>query len=287
MEMLFNELSTNPLSSDKYTANDKINLFAQTFGIAREKGFRNIRSHVSAHEIELSQGYSLFDWFNKNDVSRDYKDFLFGVIVQPYIKDEDEEIESKYIKADYHFEDLASGMNKTKCIGLAAAYLYDTLSISLSSSPVWDKILLPISISIEKDDETLAEYVFVEYVFNASKQSSFDTTHVANFVQKIGTVSLINTPIIPQNKKIHLAGDHHGKAELQELCNQLKNNPYVEEMRSTNFGGKNFIRKTYPDGVIEIVLVKTARQYALWVQTTGRNLRETNEIAEILKDKYC
>ncbi len=280
MEMLFNELSTNPLSSDKYTANDKINLFAQTFGAARKKGFRNIRSHVSAHEIDLSEDYTLYDWFNNKDVSKDYKDFLFGVIVQPFIKDEDEQVEGKYIEADYHFEDIASGINKTKCLGLAAAHLYDTVSISLSSSPVWDKIQLPIS--IEKEDEML-----IAHVFNTSKQSSFDTQEIANFVENLGAVSLIETTINPESKKIHLAGDHHGKAELQELCNQLKNNPYVEEMRSTYFGGKNFIRKTYPDGVIEIVLVKTARQYALWVQTTGRNLRETNKIAEILKDKYC
>lgn len=279
MEMLFNELSTNPLSPDKYTANDKMNLFAQTFGVAKTKGFRNIRSHVSAHEISLSEDYTLFDWFNNNDVSRDYKDFLFGVIVQPYIKDEDEEIEVKYIEADYHFEDEASGINKTKCFGLAAAHLYDTLSISLSSSPVWDKIQLPIS--IEKEDETL-----IGHVFNVSKQSSFDTPAIANFVENLGTVSLIETTINPENKKIHLA-PHHGKAELTTLCNLLKNNEYVIEMRSTDWGGRNFIRKTYPDGVIEIVMVKTARQYALWVQTTGRNLRETNEIAEILKDKYC
>lgn len=146
MEMLFNELSTNPLSSDKYAANDKMKLFAQTFGAAKTKGFKNIRSHVSSNEIDLSENYTLFDWFNNKDVSRDYKDFLYGVVIQPFIKDEDEEIGGKYIEADYHFEDEESGINKTQCLGLAAAHLYETLSISLSSSPIWDNIQLPISI---------------------------------------------------------------------------------------------------------------------------------------------
>lgn len=279
MEMLFNELSTNPLSSDKYAANDKMKLFAQTFGAAKTKGFKNIRSHVSSNEIDLSENYTLFDWFNNKDVSRDYKDFLYGVVIQPFIKDEDEEIGGKYIEADYHFEDEESGINKTQCLGLAAAHLYETLSISLSSSPIWDNIQLPIS--IEKENETL-----IKHVFNISKQSSFAIPEIISFIENLGTVSLVVTEIIPNNKKIHLA-DHHGKAELTTLCNLLKNSEYVVDMRSTDWGGKNFIRKTYPDGVIEIVMVKTARQYALWVQTTGRNLRETNKIAEILKDKYC
>jgi hypothetical protein len=57
-------------------------------------------------------------------------------------------------------------------------------------------------------------------------------------------------------------------------------------MRSTNWGGNAFIRKVHKEGIIEIVLFKTERQYALLVKTTGRNLRETKAIAEILDGHY-
>jgi hypothetical protein len=60
-------------------------------------------------------------------------------------------------------------------------------------------------------------------------------------------------------------------------------------MRSMEFchGGCNkFIKKCHRTGIIEIVLYKTDRKYSLQVQTTGRNLRETEAIAEILNDQY-
>ncbi|MFV0501437.1 MAG: hypothetical protein ACK5MH_07620 [Bacteroidales bacterium] len=54
-----------------------------------------------------------------------------------------------------------------------------------------------------------------------------------------------------------------------------------------NSACKNFIRKTYPDGKIEIVLTKTDKGLGIIIQTTGRNIRETNRIAEILEEEYC
>ncbi|MDR1342610.1 MAG: hypothetical protein LBK18_05045 [Prevotellaceae bacterium] len=68
-------------------------------------------------------------------------------------------------------------------------------------------------------------------------------------------------------------------------CERLKHNPYVEEMRSTDWGGNRFIRKIHGNN-IEIVLHKTQRKYALLVKTTGRNLRETQGIAKILEEKF-
>lgn len=96
---------------------------------------------------------------------------------------------------------------------------------------------------------------------------------------------LTKTPIAPAKKKVHLS-DHHGKKELNELCDRIKNSPYVEEMQSTNWGGKKFIRNVDANGFIEIVLHKTDRQYALNVKTTGKDKLETEAIAEILRAKY-
>ena len=47
-----------------------------------------------------------------------------------------------------------------------------------------------------------------------------------------------------------------------------------------------FATKCYAPGIIEIVLVNSERQYALHVQTTGRNYRETKAIAEIITERY-
>ncbi|PKL79807.1 MAG: hypothetical protein CVV25_06760 [Ignavibacteriae bacterium HGW-Ignavibacteriae-4] len=96
-------------------------------------------------------------------------------------------------------------------------------------------------------------------------------------------LSKTTIPIIDKN--IHLS-DHHGKKELDNFCNKIKISPYVEEMKSTDWGGKKFIRKVEANGWIELVLYKTDRQYALKVKTTGKDQLETEAISEILRKKY-
>lgn len=96
---------------------------------------------------------------------------------------------------------------------------------------------------------------------------------------------LDTTDILSKNKESHFA-DHHGKDELKRFWDSLKNCPYVEKARSTNFGGHDFIRSINDDGTIEIVLLKTQRKYAIHVHTTGKDLLETKAIADIIEQEY-
>ncbi len=275
---MLNELSVSPLSVNRYHANDKMAQFAKTVSEARRIGFRRIRSDLHSNNIGLADEYSLYDWLNNKNISKAYRDFLYGMIVQPFIKDEDEDIAGQYIEANFYFEDIDHDHSKTECLGLAAAYLYETLSISFASAPVWCKTKLFLLIEEDHISST-------EQVFNVYSRESFEDADLAAFVESLGELELIETDIDPSDKSTHLA-DHHGKAELKALCERIKNSPYVIEMRSTDWGGNCFIRKVYRDGVIVIVLIKTERRYALWIRTTGRNYRETAAIAEILKERY-
>ena len=58
MELLLNELSVQPLSEDKYAANDKMKQFAEAISEARKKNFKLIRSHLSSSEISLTEDYT-------------------------------------------------------------------------------------------------------------------------------------------------------------------------------------------------------------------------------------
>ena len=49
---------------------------------------------------------------------------------------------------------------------------------------------------------------------------------------------------------------------------------------------RRFIRKIREDGLIEIVLPWTDEGLGIVVKTTGRTLRETETIAEILEEEY-
>jgi hypothetical protein len=280
MEMILNELSIQPLSANKVEANKVMITFAETANKAKENGFNLIRSYSDVHSIELSQNYTLFNWLIDKEtyVDENYRNYLIGKIIKPFIKDEDEKVQEEYINANYYFEDRIHSFPKIECIGLAAAYLYKTLSISFSKLPVWQQTKLPIIIE-EKGTSK------IENVFNVSSKKSFEDSAIVFYVENSGDLTLEKTIILPDAKNQHLA-DHHGKKELQSLCDRLKNSPYVIEMRSTNWGGNDFIRKIHSDGIIEIVMNRTERKYALWVKTTGKNFRQTKAIAEILDDNY-
>jgi len=53
-----------------------------------------------------------------------------------------------------------------------------------------------------------------------------------------------------------------------------------------NSNERNYIRKCYPNGQIEIVLIKTDKGLGMKIQTTGRNIKETEAIGKILQEKY-
>ena len=282
MEYLLNELSLNPLCDDKYEANERMNTFVKTVSLARQNGFRNIRSDLYTNEIILAQDYSLHNWmFNKNDVPEVQRNLMVGMIINPFIKDEDEQMTDEYILSNYYFEDEEHGIEKTKCLGLAGAYLYETLSISMPSLPVWEKTSLPVIIEDENE-------VRIENVLNVANEQAFSDSTISSFIENSKEITLTETLLTHNQKKIHLA-DHHGKAELQALCDRIKHNEYVIEMRSTEWcRGRcdKFIKKIHNNGFIEIVLYKEAIKYALLVKTTGNSYRETKKISEILEQKY-
>ena len=276
MELMLNELSIKPYSFDKYKANSKVIEFVLTMKKAKENGFEKIRANHSVSEIILADNYSLYNWLTDKDFSKDckdYRDFLFGTIVRPFINEDDKEIEDAYISANFYY--LQGIDTKLDCLGLTAAYLYDLPSISFNSSEEWQKTQL--SIYIEKEDN-----ITENKVFNVFSNNCFLTPEISQYIEGLGDVVLLKSELNPNEKKIHLA-DHHGKEYLRQLANKLVNSPYVVEIKSTNFGGNSFIRKIHPNGVLEIVDLKRDERFALQVQTTGRNYRETEAIANEIK----
>lgn len=107
--------------------------------------------------------------------------------------------------------------------------------------------------------------------------------------QETTTLSLIpKDETDPERKTINLRDDH-GKDTLQAFAEKIRHSPYVKKIiNSLPFNPKrtNPIRRTYPDGIIEFVLIRTDRGLGLCIQTTGRNLAETNSIALHLAKEY-
>lgn len=276
MEIMFNELSACSYSSNKYEAFERMTQFVKAFIKSRDFGFKRIRSSLSVSEIHLTDDYTVVSWLNDRSISRDLKSFMYGSIIIPFINDADVKIEDQFIEADFFYK--RNEDEKESCLGLAAAYLYELPSISLNSAEEWQRNLL--SILIEKDC-TSEEH----QIPNVFSESCFSNESISVFIENLGEVELIESPLKPDEKDIQLS-DHHGKKELRAFCDKLKHNQYITSMRSTNWGGNTFIRKIHKNGVIEITLQNTDRKYALNIQTTGRNYRETEAIAQKIRERY-
>lgn len=93
---------------------------------------------------------------------------------------------------------------------------------------------------------------------------------------------------LPENKQISLREDH-GKDKLIAFSQKLVQSPYITKVINSlpfNPHQNNPIRRTYPDGKIEFVLTWTDPGLGICLQTTGRNLAETNTIAIYLAEKF-
>lgn len=94
----------------------------------------------------------------------------------------------------------------------------------------------------------------------------------------------------PERKQISLSGDHHGNDVLEKFAKKIRRSPYVIKIvNSLRFNSRqtNPIRRTDADGIVEFVLTWTDAGYGLCIQTTGRNLAETNSIAIHLKREFA
>ena len=94
--------------------------------------------------------------------------------------------------------------------------------------------------------------------------------------------------IAPPTFLIQRKGSECGSA-LTAISKRLINSPFVRGVINSlpfNPKQKDPIKAVFDDGRIEFVLCQTDAGYGLVIQSTGRNLNETQRIAELLKQKY-
>ncbi len=281
MELIFNEISLQPAVSNIHIVDEKVRIFLKTYAAAKMHGFRKVRFYKPAEEIELLSNYTFLDWLN-NSKNRTHKDLLLSAKIHPFIKIDDEYSENEYLNRRYFFEN--EFIERTEPQGLASAILYETLSISLATHDYWKNQQLPVFIT----DENIEGTLICKTVFNVCEEDNLKSSAILDFIASITTPVLLLTEIKPADKKIHLRDDH-GKDKIEVFGKRLFQSEYVVSIiNSLPFNPKatNLIRKTYSDGKIEIVLYWEDKGYGFIVQTTGRNIHETNAIAQILIEKF-
>lgn len=194
-------------------------------------------------------------------------DYLFAFFQPPYESLDVEEKQDDYLLYKWMYLEK-------DCYGMALAFIMDTFSLSIGDTS-WKSNI----INIHRDEESVA----VRNLYD-------DETWLFHreWFAGLKPVKLIVCNTDPKKKRVKLRDDH-GKKELEVFCERLVKNEYVcEVLNSLEFHShtRRFIHEVKEDGIVEIVLPWTDKGYGIAVKTTGRNKRETEKIAEILKTKY-
>lgn len=107
--------------------------------------------------------------------------------------------------------------------------------------------------------------------------------------QETTLLSLIPQDDTPPERKPISLRDDHGKDILKAFAEKIRRSPYVKGIiNSLPFNSRRTkpILDTHPNGIVEFVLTWEDKGYGLCIQTTGRNLAETNSIALHLEKEF-
>ncbi len=141
-DLVFNELTEFPLAADFNEAYQRVVQFLQTYKARPSIFDKRIRLENHIGELQLTDAVSLQD-FCKNPKGRTVGALLLGLGRHPFIDPNTPE-EDQYLEKNYtlnHHED------KKEAIGLASAYLSDTICIGFESENFWQRIEHELEIS--------------------------------------------------------------------------------------------------------------------------------------------
>lgn len=271
MDLILNEISIKNEPKTEFEAKQILKNLAIVCAKLKGYGFSKLRTENNFWLQRFYRKVDINSFLQR--IGRTQSSFLRSFIRPPYIADDfSSEADDKFVDADYFF-------NNKKIVGLAYAYLLSTISISLDTNKIWDTHEIKI---VEQKGE-VRNQVTVKNVTNSN--------HIENhkeWLEDRKPVILLKTRKNPKDKPIKLRDDH-GQDVLQKFAERLIKCEYVTEVINSlpfNPTERDFIRRIYPNGQIEIVLTGTDKGLGMIIQTTGRNKREAEEIGKILQKKY-
>lgn len=257
MELYFNELS---IKNENSISHESVVFMAETY--------KELTKHdITTCRISPEDNAKLFQMIDGMPNSINVRNFYFSFFRSPYETKTVEENQDEYYEHGWTY-------NGEECIGFALAYLLDSASFSLYGAAWKDAF-----IDVLKDGD------FIK-VRNICVKAHVDM-HIPR-IRNIGAVELVACDMKISDKKIVLRDDH-GKDKLEEFSRRLIQCPYLVGVVNSlpyNSHERKFIRRVRENGLVEIVLPWTDKGYGVVVKTTGRTIKETKKIAEILEEEY-
>lgn len=257
MDLFFNELSIK----NRDTIDN--NIIAVIVGVYKEL----IKHNVTTCRISSDDCTRLFQMADSLSSAVNVKNFYFSFFRPPYESEVVEKHQDEYYEHSWSY-------GGEECIGFALAFLLDTACFSIYGSD-WNTPF----IEFFKDEISNS-------VRNICTKEHIDT-HIGH-IENQTEIELVECGVHISDKKIVLRNDH-GKDVLEDFSKRLLHSPYLIEVVNSlpyNPYERKFIRKIRENGLIEIVLPWTDKGYGIVVKTTGRTIRETQKIAQIIEEEF-
>jgi hypothetical protein len=285
MDIIFNELSTDSITSrnqadimmrEMLAAYKSVCDYMRTGPIKIRFGYHFCDICLCVDAQNNGKKFTVADWVHC--ASKSEKDLLLSVFRYPYVtsEKEDENIEKEYCLHTFLYN------NSTPCYGLSIAYLHDWPAISIASSNDWKKN--EILIIKTQGNSNLIQVA----AGNIYSTSCCDNEIIQALLNKYITTKLIQTTIHPKKKNVHIP-KHHGYKILYKFSQELCQNEYIESIINSlpmNSKEDKFVIESKRDGIIHLRLHWTDEGFGIAVQSTGRNIRETNAIADIINRRF-
>lgn len=276
MNLAFNETSFQPYyNSTQELQSSFIELLKLFKSLQEEYGFQHLVFPVDIYQSQVLAGQSFVQWVE--GLHGIPKQAILSVIKRPFSNEELADREDQ-LNA-FYFENPELGIEQNYCTGLGLAYLQRTATLSLHSHAFWCADEIEFIKMVEIDS--------LVKVVNTSYCGALGTNFI-RFAEANAKIELIETELTPAEKHIHFRDDH-GTDILMAFAKRLVQSVYVTEVINSlefNAHTSRFIRRISDNGQIELVLHWEDKGYGMVIQTTGRNHRETEKIAHILRDKY-
>lgn len=158
VEMVLNELSLQPLASDKPAARQRMVELVETLSTATKLGVKRVlRTHRDMRFEELAPDYLVVHWMNDNGVDREARRYFLNLATKaPFLVDVAEPtVEDKAGSSEFFYEEDSAS-------GLGIAFLLDAIAISFRSAPRWHSHRLSVKWEqLDIDSEIIDEVVEV------------------------------------------------------------------------------------------------------------------------------
>ena len=283
MELVFNEISFLPHSDNEYALKEQfINMLKLYEKTKADYGYKHLVFPSNMGETKVTSDKTFIQWAYSIQNQGEKNKILSVPFVRPFANDVLEEKVKELHK--YYYTNEEAGIIEQYCIGLPTAYLKEKTTISLAAHKCWQTSKIVFKEIINDDLET--KDISVN---NITVEAHLAEDGIKNELMYSGKLELEKRSKTPTDNDITLSGDHHGNKELKAFAKKLFKNEYVVSViNNIDFSPKaiNLIKIIYPDGKIELVLHWESAGYGMVIQTTGKNYRETEAIAEILKKEF-